>query len=173
MRWAVLALGAILGFAAAPAAAEIQSRTLFQHRAWEVQVVRFEDGAVSCVAQVARPGVTFSVWADNRSPVKLQFYSRAWDFGTGDTANLVIQIDRRAPWNLTNAELYLQSVLFNLPDDNTGTRFLLEVMRGNVLYLRNQRGQPVESYTLSGSAASIQALINCVDGLGTSPNPFR
>jgi hypothetical protein len=157
----------------APVAAQIQSRTVFQQRAWEVQVVWFEDGSVFCVAQVSRPGETFSVWASTSGPVKLQFYSTGWDFGTGDTANLVVQIDRRAPWKLTNAELYLQSVLFNLPDNDTGTRFVLEVMRGNTLYLRDSRNRPVRQYTLAGSSASIQALIVCVDALRHRSNPFR
>ena len=168
----VLGLG-VWAMAGAPVAAQIQSRTLFQQRAWEVQVVGFDDGSVSCVAQVSRPGETFSVWAGTAGPVKLQFYSTGWDFGTGDTANLVVQIDRRAPWNLTNAELYLQSVLFNLPDNDTGTRFVLEVMRGNTLYLRDNRNRGVRQYTLAGSSASIQALIDCVDGLRRRPNPFR
>lgn len=173
-RTGALAL-AVAGWVAAagPLAAQIQSRTVFQQRAWEVQVVRFDDGSVSCVAQVSRPGETFSVWASGSGPVRLQFYSTAWDFGRGDTANLIVQIDRRAPWNLTNAELYLQSVLFNLPDNDTGTRFVLEVMRGNVLYLRDSRNRGVREYTLAGSSASIQALIDCVDGLRRRPNPFR
>ncbi len=169
--WGVAA--GVAAMVAGPALADIQSRTLFQRRAWEVQVVRFDDGSIACVARVTRPGVTFSVWADAGNPVKLQFYSTAWSLGEGETADLIVQIDRRAPWTLTNAELYKSSVLFNLPDDSTGTQFLLEVMQGNALYLRNDRNQPVESYTLAGSSASILALIDCVDGLRRRPNPFR
>jgi hypothetical protein len=169
------AAAAMLGADAArvPMALAQQSEVVFIRRAWEVRIVRFDDGSAACVAQVSQPGDSFSIWADAVNPVRLQFYSTAWSFGEGDTADLVVQIDRRAPWNLTNANLYLNSVLFNLPDNATGTRFLREVMRGNVLYLRNDRGQPVQSYTLAGSSASIQALIDCVSVLGRGPNPFN
>lgn len=150
------------------------SETVFQHRAWEVQVVAFDDGTTSCVAQVTDGGDSFSVWADAEDVVKLQFYSEGWDFGEGTTADLEVQIDRRAPWSLTNAELYLQSVLFTLPAGDEGTNFLLEVMRGNRLYLRNDGGDDVVNYTLSGSSASIRALIDCVEELGGgSGNPFN
>ena len=37
--------------------------------------------------------------------MQLQFYSTAWEFGEGDTADLEVQIDSRAPWNLTGADL--------------------------------------------------------------------
>lgn len=166
---------AALALSAVPAAAETQAQVVYSHKAWEVQAVSFDDGTSSCVASVTEPGDSFSIWAGPDNPVKLQFYSTDWQFD-GGSANLQIRIDRRAPWNLTNAELYQNSVLFNLPDSNAGTNFLLEVARGNVLYLRTETGDPVKSYTLSGSRASISALIDCATALekGMSPsNPFR
>ncbi len=151
---------------AAPEPVEAQSsRTVYSARAWRVELVTWANGSRSCEAKVTYPGESFSIWADNNNPVRLQFYSTSWSFGKGDTANLQVQIDRRPIWTLTNAELYLNSILFNLPRGNTGTRFLREVMAGNVLYLRTERGGFVQNYTLSGSNASIQALINCVDRL--------
>lgn len=149
------------------------SEIVYQRKAWEVQIVGYDDGSISCVAQVRHGGESFSIWSDADESVRLQFYSSGWDFD-GGTADLEIQIDRRAPWTMTNAELYLQSVLFDIPDNDSGIRFLTEVMRGNVLYLRNDRGQHVQSYSLAGSSASIQALIDCVDVLQTNPgNPFN
>jgi hypothetical protein len=51
-----------------------------------------------------------------------------------------VQIDKRAPWNLTNAELYQNSVLFNLPDSDAGIEFIIEVAQGNRLFLRSDDG---------------------------------
>lgn len=156
------------------ASGETQSETVFQRGAWEVQAVAFDDGTTSCVAQVTDPTDSFSIWADKDSTVKLQFYSESWDFGEGTSADLEVQIDRRAPWNMTNAELYKQSVLFTLPVGDESTNFVLEVMRGKRLYLRNDSGDDVIDYTLAGSSASIQALIDCVGALGGgSKNPFN
>lgn len=158
---------------AGPPAAAQQSEVVFQHRSWEVRLVQFEDGSVSCVAQVNHGTDSFSVWGAADQSIQLQFYSDAWDFGEGTTANLEVQVDRRAPWSLTNAELYLQSVLFYIPDSDDGVRFLTEVMRGNALALRNESGEGVMDYSLSGSSASISALVDCMDTLGRSSNPFQ
>ena len=165
-----------LGLGASAASAESQYRTLYQHKAWEVQVVGFDDGSVTCLAQVSEGNESFTIWADAENLVKLQFYSADWDFGEGETADLEVEVDRRSPWSLTAAELYLQSALFVLPDSDLGTKFLLEVVKGTTLFLRDNDGKEVRSYSLAGSSASIQALIECVDGIASGnadTNPFN
>ena len=165
-----------IGLMATAASAEAQYKTLYQHKAWEVQVVGFDDGTLSCLAQVSDANESFTLWADAEYLVKLQFYSADWDFGEGETADLEVEIDRRSPWTLNAAELYLQSVLFNLPNSDSGTKFLLEVVKGNTLFLRDKDGMDVRSYSLAGSSASIQALTNCVDAISSGnadDNPFN
>ncbi|MCX7889378.1 MAG: hypothetical protein N2422_06555 [Rhodobacteraceae bacterium] len=169
----LLVAAALAALLAPGTAGAQQSEVVFSYKAWEVRVVQFDDGSLSCVAQVSHGSDSFSVWADSNEAVRLQFYSEAWDFGEGSTADLEVQIDRRGPWTMTNAELYLQSVLFDMPDTNDGVRFLTEVMQGNVMRLRNDSGQDVMAYSLAGSSASINALIQCVDGLNRSSNPFN
>lgn len=169
-------LAAALVLAASIGSAKAQdSEVLFQHKHWQVDIVAWEDGSVGCVAKVSAPGESFSVWTFPDGTVQLQFYSTAWSFGEGDTADLQVQIDSRAPWNLTNAELYLNSVLFYLPDDQAGVDFVVEVARGNRLYLRSADGSDVQNYSLAGSRASIDALIECGDVIGrVNPgNPFN
>ncbi len=155
------------------ARAESQSQTIFQQGGWDVQVVSFDDGTQTCVANVYVGTDSFSVWADQGGALKLQFHSQAWDFGEGDTANLEVEVDRRSPWSMTNAELYQQSVLFDIPDSAEGVRLLREVMNGRTLFLRNESGEAVQDYPLSGSSASIQTLIDCVGQIGRSTNPFK
>lgn len=158
----------------APVQAEIQSETLFQHKHWEVEIVGYDDGSVACLAEVDAQTDSFTIWLYPDNAVKLQFYSTSWSFGEGDTANLQIQIGKRAPWNLTNAELYKNSILFNLPDSDGGVNFLVEVAQGNRLYLMTENGEPVMDYSLSGSRASMDALIACGDAINSAdPNPFN
>ena len=160
----------------AGAGAATQYETVYERKAWAVKYVQFDDGTTSCLAEVSEGEESFTIWADADNLVKLQFYSAEWDFGEGDTASLEVEIDNRSPWNLTDAELYLQSVLFDLPDSDIGTKFLLEVVKGSTLYLRDADGNDVRSYTLAGSSASVQALIDCVGGLSTAKtkaNPFK
>ncbi|MEZ5799144.1 MAG: hypothetical protein R3D63_17705 [Paracoccaceae bacterium] len=153
----------------APVAAQ-QSEVLFSHKHWQVELVAWDDGVLGCLAQVSSPGESFSIWTFQDSSVQLQFYSTAWDFGEGDSADLQVQIDRKPKWNLTNAELYRNSVLFNLPDSDAGVEFIVEVARGNRLFLRSADGGDVQNYSLSGSSASIDALIECGNVI-TQQNP--
>jgi hypothetical protein len=150
-----------------------QSEVLFAHKHWQVEIVGWDDGSVGCVAQVSAPGESFSIWTFPDGAVQLQFYSTAWQFGQGDTADLQVQIDRRAPWNLTGAELYQNSVLFYLPDNKAGVDFIVEVARGNRLYLRSADGSDVQNYSLAGSRASIDALVECGNAIGRPANPFN
>ncbi|MCU0828346.1 MAG: hypothetical protein MUE52_13285 [Tabrizicola sp.] len=166
-------LAAALAVATAGSAGAQQSEILFSHKHWQVEIVGWDDGSVGCVAQVSAPGESFSIWTFPDGAVQLQFYSTAWSFGEGQTGDLQVQIDRRAPWNLTGAELYQNSVLFYLPDSNAGVDFIVEVARGNRLYLRSADGSDVQNYSLAGSRASIDALVECGDAIGRPANPFN
>ena len=167
---AVLGLGASAFFAAA----ETQSQMLYEYKHWQVEYVTFDDGSVACLAEVDASTDSFSIWTYPDATVRLQFYSTSWDFGdTGDTANLQVQIDRRGPWTLNSAELYLNSVLFTLPDSNAGSDFLLEVAQGNKLHLNSESGEGVMDYSLAGSKASMLQLVDCANSITGDGNPFK
>jgi hypothetical protein len=156
--------------------ADSQWTTIYQHRAWEVDFVSFDDGTASCVAQVSEGGESFSLWADSSEQVRMQFFSDAWNFDDS-YVDIRVQIDRRPVWNLTNANLYKNSVLFDIEDSKQGVEFITEIMRGNVLYLGNDSGDTVQSYSLAGSSAAIGKLIDCVGalqrGASRNSNPFK
>ena len=166
--------GALIACILAPAAwAEATSETLLTVKDWVVRVVGFDDGSVSCLAQVTHGPISFSMWSGADELVELQFYDESWDLGQGQTANLKVQVDNRAVWNLSNAELHLQSVFFNIPDSNDGIDFMNEVMAGDVLYLGNGDGDEQARYSLAGSRAAVGALIDCVSALKSDTNPFN
>ncbi|MCB6178947.1 hypothetical protein LHP98_12510 [Rhodobacter sp. Har01] len=172
-----LIFAAALIATAAPALAQnYEAEVLERNKAWVVEMVAWNDGTMGCVGTVSAPGESFSIWTFQDSSVQIQFYSTQWDFGdTGDTADLQVQIDRRSPWNLTGANLRMNSVLFTLPDSDAGIDFLLEVAKGNRLYLRSADGGDVQNYSLAGSKASIQSLIDCGDVITqqSAGNPFQ
>lgn len=156
---------ALVALCLAPSArADSKDMVLYNYKDWEVRVVAWDDGTMACVAEVTYPGEAFSIWADKENPIRLQFYSDSWNFGD-DSGDVQVQVDNRAPWNMHNANFYKQSVLFDLPSSHDGTQFLQEVVYGDTLYLRDDRGRDVQNYSLSGSQASINALIKCVDAL--------
>jgi len=158
-----------------PFAAQAQdSEVLFSHKHWQVEVVGFEDGTFGCVAQVTAPGESFSLWLFPNASARLQFYSQQWEF-ENSTANLQIEVDRRGFWALTNAELYMNSVLFDIPGSNDGARLLDEIAAGQRLYLRDESGSGVKDYSLSGSRASMGALAECGSVIAdvAPANPFN
>jgi hypothetical protein len=165
---------AVLAALAGSAGAQ-QVEELFAHKHWKVSGVAWDDGTMGCVAEVSAPGESFSIWTLQDGSVSLQFFSTAWSFGDGDTADLEVQIDRRAPWSLTGAELSQNSVYFNIPGSNAGGNFIAEIARGNRLYLRSADGSDVQNYSLAGSSASITALLECGDYISdpTPGNPFK
>lgn len=166
---AALAGVALAGLGAAPLRAEPYSEVLFSHKHWQVSGVVFEDKSMACKAEVSSPGDSFSLWFFQDGVLRLQFYSTQWKFD-GGTADLVLQIDRRSPWTLNGANLYENSVLFDLPaGDDTG-RFLVEIAQGNKLFLRSASNEDVMWYSLSGSRASMDAMIACAEAL-TQQNP--
>ena len=166
--------GLILAGSAPLALAETRSSMLYSHKHWEVEFVTFDDGSVACLAEVDATTDSFTLWVYPDTSVQLQFYSTSWDFGDpGSFADLGIRIDRRDGWNLNDAELYKNSVLFTLPDNDVAVDFLMEVAAGNRLFLSNSSGDGVMDYSLSGSRASMDALIECANTITTSGNPFN
>ena len=166
------AIGVLAGFVSMPASAN-EVEILYQHKSWMVEGVTFDDGSIACLAEVSEPGESFSIWTFPDKTIRLQFYSDEWDFGEGDTANLEVEVDRRSPWTLTGANLTQNSVLFDLPDLDESVNFIVEVARGSTLYLRSEDGSDIRSYSLSGSSASIQYLVDCGNTISGDRNPFQ
>jgi len=158
------------------AAAEIvNSETLYTRKAWRVAAVEFDDGAVFCAAYVGPEHNQFIIWSDAEENVSLEMYNTGWNFEDSN-ADVVLRIDRRPKWTLPDARLNNSSVTFHLDDSDASLRFLREIMRGNYLKLYSSSGSEIERYTLAGSSASINALIDCVSALASldgDNNPFN
>ena len=170
---AVVGLGAVvLGAAAVPALAD-RTDVLYSYKSWQVEGVTFDDGTFACLAEVSDPGESFSIWTFPDSTIRLQFYSEDWDFGDEGKADLEVEIDRRSPWQMSDANLTKNSVLFDLPDQKESVNLIVEVARGSTLHLRSADGTPVKDYSLAGSSASISALIDCGKAISSSKNPFN
>lgn len=170
--WQLGALASFVGFAALPATAQ-DTEVLYRYKAWMVEGITFDDGSVACLAEVAESGESFSIWVFPDKTIRLQFYSEQWDFGESDSADLEVEIDRRSPWTLTNANLTQNSVLFDLPDEDASIDFVMEVARGSTLHLRTDQGERVQDYSLAGSSSSIQRLIDCGNAISGDSNPFN
>lgn len=143
------------------------SQLLFKRGAWEVRAVHWADGAGACLAEVREGREVFSIFADHRNPVRLQFYSAKWTFGDRPRrGDLAIAVDGGGTLKVRGASLLRQSLLFDLPGGPAGQKLLDRIAAGHVLQLIDARGQVVRRYSLSGAAASMQALGRCLKDLG-------
>lgn len=154
--------------------AEPVSKLLSTYGAWTVKAVKYDDGTRSCVADIDNSPKSFAIYAfvDAKITLRIQFYDNTWDFGEGTGTNMTVTIDSLGPWNLTNVELYKQSALFYLPDEGSSSSFLSDVKRGNVLYMNSENGKLAAQYSLTGSAASIGALMDCASALKSGTDFF-
>ncbi|WP_112312378.1 hypothetical protein [Pseudogemmobacter bohemicus] len=174
-----LALSASLALAQIGPALAYSTEILFQHKQWKVDIHGWDDGEIGCRAVVGDDKESFAIWIFQDAMIQLQFFSASWDFGTdGQVADLRVQIDKRGGWDLTSASLKQNSVTFNLPDSDAAVDFVMEIAKGNKLFLRSKEGKDVQNYSLSGSKASIESLLECgnaiTSGGSTAPsNPFQ
>lgn len=162
MIWFAEIIVPMLLFSAAQSASDIKSVQLFSETNWRVERVTFEDGEVSCVAEVTNhdKSESLSLWKfEDR--YQLQFYSEKWSFGEGRVADVSLKIDDNGVWNMTNAELYLNSVLFKLPADANGNNFMAELKNGKLAVLTSGGDVGYRNYSLLGAAGAVPYLENC------------
>ncbi len=147
----------------------------YKHKAWQVSILKYDDGSIECRAAVGSQNKSFSIWGDGIGNVRIQFYDSSWQFNN-ENANVVVQIDRRPRWDLTNVLLDDSSVWMDLDSGRPSERFIGEVMRGNVLKLFTSSESLIERYSLAGSSASIRKLSECITWLESQDgddNPFN
>ena len=166
------AIGLLTGLAALPAGAE-RTETLFEFRNWVVKGVTTDDNTFVCNATVTLSGDSFSIRPLLGQTVRLEFHSQDWEFGEGDTADIQVEVDRFPARDFVGATLLQSSVFVDLPDPTDGQSFLAEVAAGTRLILRSAAGTDVRTYSLFGSAAAIQQLVDCAALPVPDRNPFN
>ncbi len=166
------ALGLLAGLAVAPASAE-RTEVLYEFRNWVVEGITTDDNTFACNARVALLGDSFSIRPLLETTVRLEFHSEEWEFGVGDTADIQVQVDGFSSRDFTGATLLQSSVFVDIPDPDEGQSFLAEVAKGTQLFLRSAKGTNVKSYSLFGSKAAIQHLVDCSKLPVRDRNPFN
>lgn len=168
----IVAICLFLGFTAAPASAE-RTQVLFESKDWVIEGVTSDDNSYVCHAKVSVPGDSFSIRPLQDKTVRLEFSSEEWDFGEGETASLVVQIDHGSPWTFTGATLLHRSVFVDLFNPDESKSFVHEVAKGKLLYLRSASGTDVRNYSLTGSSDAIDNLGKCDEAIIPNRNPFN
>lgn len=138
-----------------------QSRTLFQHKNWKVRIEANSDATAICVASVEPTANSWFALRADGTALQLEFYSSNWNLGY-TTGDVVARIDQHAGWNLYSANFNGQLVDFTLPRGDGSKSFLLEIAKGNFIYLNQRTGGSMGQWSLAGSMASIVKLNECI-----------
>ena len=170
--WGIGVLGLLAGIAVVPAWAE-RTEVLYEFRSWVVEGVTTDDNTFACNARVSLLGDSFSLRPLLDKAVRLEFYSDEWEFGEGDAADIQVQVDSRTPRDFSDATLLQSSVYVDLRDPEEGASFLKEIAGGTKLYLRSADGTDVRNYSLFGSSAAIEHLVDCSKAPVRDRNPFN
>lgn len=149
----------------AAAGAETRSKILHNYRDWEVRAVAWQDGHPGCLAQVLQPTSAFTIFAEPHSPLRVQFFSAAWQFKPGMLADFGIQVDGDRPFAVHGARLARNSMLFPLPAGAESAKFLRRITAGRRIALENKHGTRLLGFSLAGSGEALHALTACVKSL--------
>ena len=146
------------------AASLVSSETIYRHKQWEVIMAAYDDNTISCIARVEKPGSAFAIWGHQSNPIQIQFWNENWSFTPG-REDIAVRVDRRARWDLSNAELTGKNVWFTLPAGDSTLKFLREIQNGNNVALLSFNGKQIDVWSLAGSSATMSVLADCIDAL--------
>lgn len=160
----LLAVGLAIWAVQANAAPKKQAAVIFTAKDWTVRRILWSDGANACVAGVTKPNAALTLWADNRHPLRIQVYDDHWRFRPRNHA-VRLRVDARAPFTAATAQLFRQSVIFDMPPDAQGAALLSSLAKGQTVRLLADDGKPLQSFSLAGAAAALSMLTRCAAGL--------
>jgi hypothetical protein len=149
-----LAAAALAAFIAFPAAAADET-LMYEHGAWSVSLVDWDDGTLSCRAGSETDDTKMRVWADSwNETLNFQFVASGWDF-TPSEGTIFVDIDYQryeAPATFDGGSIFVTDL---------SAEFMRHFKRGSAIALFDEYGRRVMTYSLSGTSAVTDALLEC------------
>ncbi|MCF6305233.1 MAG: hypothetical protein L3J33_07675 [Rhodobacteraceae bacterium] len=158
MKFSNIFLSAALVIATtASSLAAFEWDTLYQRGNWRLDINYYDNGSLSCESRtVNSQGYVFSLYTWDDGDYIIRFSHEDWSFGdTSQNQDFVVEIDRRGEWDISGTKFdgVIQTIV--TPPASSLNRFFSEIRRGNTLYLRNDRGNEIARFSLSGTTATL------------------
>lgn len=137
--------------------------TIYQRGNWVLDINNYSDGSIACESRTTNSSdYWFKMLTISTGEYVIQFENEQWDFGDQDQSQaFVVEIDRRGPWNIPGFKQGKAIFVKVTPPSDGLSRFFTEVARGNTLYLRNDRGNEIARFSLSGTSATLNQHREC------------
>ena len=141
-------------------------KVLFKKGDWEVVLLRYDDRTTSCVARNGLGNKEFQIYVSAELDDLAIFYDdsnineslKTFQFAVDDLASWYTE----SPY-LDNGWLIMD---LNSGSDKAITELIQEIRKGQELFHLDDNNKIISSFSLKGSAASINKLVKCIEEQG-------
>lgn len=152
-------------------AQEYDTRTLMRHGQWQVDVTYSQSSdSYWCSAGVENGSAQkFNLVAYQNEAFALFIFDPRWDLEPR-SVRFIVDVDRDR-WTMDGSGDGT-GIALSMTDAEKAAKFLVQLKRGNTVYVYNEDQQRQATFSLSGSSRAIDALFDCWDTIVSSQDPF-
>lgn len=160
MRLSATILALTMNFSGA--SASVDETELFRHKDWRVQHEYYTNSqAQACAARtVNRRGDTFDITVYDNHDMSLFIFFGTDVYLRETQRNITIDVDY-SRWYFNNLNQTEGSLTFRFGPDDDVESFIKQIMRGQAVSIKDKRGGNFAVWSLRGSSAAIQKLVEC------------
>ena len=141
-------------------------KVLFKKGDWEVVLVRYDDRTTSCVARNGLGNKEFQIYVSAELEDLAIFYDESNINESLKTFQFAV--DDLASWYTEHPYLDNGWLIMDLTSgsDKAITELIQEIRKGQELFHLDDNNKIISSFSLKGSAASINELVKCIEEQG-------
>ena len=141
-------------------------KLLFKKGDWEVVLLRYDDRSTACIARNGLGNKEFQIYVSAKFEELAIFYDesnineslKTFQFAVDDLASWYTE----SPY-LDNGWLIMD---LNSGSDKVITELIHEIRKGQELFHLDDNNKIISSFSLKGSAASVNELVKCIEEQG-------
>ena len=141
-------------------------KVLFKKEDWEVVLLRYDDRTTSCIARNGLGNKEFQIYVSAELDDLAIFYD---DSNINESLKTFqFAVDDLASWYTESPYLDNGWLIMDLTSgsDKAITELIQEIRKGQELFHLDDNNKIISSFSLKGSAASINELVKCIEEQG-------
>ena len=141
-------------------------KLLFKKGHWEVVLLRYDDRSTACIARNGSGNKEFQIYVNTDVEELAIFYD---DSNVNETLKIFqFAVDDYASWYSESPFFDSGWLIMDLisGSDKAVTELIQEIRKGQELFHLDDNNKIISSFSLKGSAASINELVKCIEDQG-------
>ena len=138
-------------------------KSLFKKGNWEVVLLLYDDRSTACIARNGSGNKEFQIYVNSEVDELAIFYD---DSNVNETLKIFqFAVDDYASWYSESPFLDSGWLIMDLNSgsDKVVTEVIQEIRKGRELFHLDDNNKIISSFSLKGSAASINELVKCIE----------